>query len=154
MKSMKGSLNDIVLALCIFGVLAIIIVPLPPFMLDFFIAINIAISIVLLGTSLFLNKPIDLAILPTVILASTLFRLALNIASTRLILSTGHAGAVIDTFGKIVAAGNPAVGVILFIVLTIVQFMVITKGAERIAEVSARFALDAMPGKQMAVDGE
>ena len=125
MKSMKGSLNDIVLALCIFGVLAIIIVPLPPFMLDLFIAINISISIVLLGTSLFLNKPIDLAILPTVILASTLFRLALNIASTRLILSTGHAGAVIDTFGKIVAAGNPAVGVILFIVLTIVQFMVI-----------------------------
>ncbi len=151
---MKGSFNDVVLALCIFVVLAIIIVPLPPVILDVFIALNISISIVLLATSLFLNKPIDLAILPTVILASTLFRLALNIASTRLILSTGHAGAVIDTFGKIVAAGNPAVGVILFIVLTVVQFMVITKGAERIAEVSARFALDAMPGKQMAVDGE
>ncbi len=151
---MKGSVGDIVLALAIFAVIGIIIVPLPAFMLDFFICVNIAIAVVLLGTSLFLAKPIDLAILPTVILTSTLFRLALNIAATRMILSEGHAGAVIDTFGKTVAAGNPAVGVILFIVITIVQFMVITKGAERIAEVSARFALDAMPGKQMAIDGE
>jgi len=151
---MKGTLSDIILAVAIFGVIAIIIVPLPPFMLDFFIASNLAVSVTLLGTSLFLNKPIDLAILPTVILASTLFRLALNIASTRLILSTGHAGKIIATFGSLVAAGNPAVGIILFIVITIVQFMVITKGAERIAEVSARFALDAMPGKQMAIDGE
>jgi flagellar biosynthesis protein FlhA len=135
-------------------VMAIIVVPLPPFMLDMFLSMNIAIGVVLMGTSLFLNKPIDLAILPTLILTSTLFRLALNIAATRMILSTGHAGKVIETFGKIVAAGNPAVGVILFVVITIVQFMVITKGAERIAEVSARFALDAMPGKQMAIDGE
>ncbi len=151
---MKGSVSDIVLAVCIFAVLAIIIVPLPSFMLDFFIALNISISIVLLAISLFLNRPIDLAILPTVILTSTLFRLALNIASTRMILSTGHAGEVINAFGKTVAGGNPAVGVILFVVITVVQFMVITKGAERIAEVSARFALDAMPGKQMAIDGE
>jgi flagellar biosynthesis protein FlhA len=151
---MKGSISDIVLAVSIFAVLGIIVVPLPSFLLDFFIAVNIAIAIVLLGTSLFLNRPIDLAILPTVILTSTLFRLSLNIAATRMILSQGHAGAVIESFGKTVAAGNPAVGIILFIVITIVQFMVITKGAERIAEVSARFALDAMPGKQMAIDGE
>lgn len=151
---MKGSLGDTILAVSIFAVLGIIIVPLPSFILDFFIAINISISIVLLAISLFLNRPIDLAILPTVILTSTLFRLALNIASTRMILSTGHAGEIIDAFGKTVAGGNPAVGVILFIVITVVQFMVITKGAERIAEVSARFALDAMPGKQMAIDGE
>ncbi|MFN5538554.1 MAG: flagellar biosynthesis protein FlhA [Candidatus Melainabacteria bacterium] len=150
---MKG-LSDIILALAIFAVLAIIIVPLPPIILDVFISANIAIAIVLLGTSLFLARPIDLAILPTVILTSTLFRLALNIAATRMILSQGHAGQVITTFGQVVAAGNPTVGFILFVVITIVQFMVITKGAERIAEVSARFALDAMPGKQMAIDGE
>jgi flagellar biosynthesis protein FlhA len=151
---MKGGLNDIILALAIFAIMAIIIIPLHPFLLDLFICFNIAISIVLLGTSLFLNRPIDLAILPTAILTATLFRLSLNIASTRMILSTGYAGEVIETFGKVIAGGNAAVGVILFIVITIVQFMVITKGAERIAEVSARFALDAMPGKQMAIDGE
>ncbi|MDX1919865.1 MAG: flagellar biosynthesis protein FlhA [Candidatus Caenarcaniphilales bacterium] len=151
---MKGGLSDIILALGIFAVMAIIIVPLPAFLLDLFICFNIAISIILLGTSLFLNRPIDLAILPTAILTATLFRLSLNIASTRMILSYGYAGEVIETFGKVIAGGNVAVGVILFIVITIVQFMVITKGAERIAEVSARFALDAMPGKQMAIDGE
>jgi flagellar biosynthesis protein FlhA len=151
---MKGNVSDVVLAVGIFMILGIIVVPLPAVLLDCFISINIAIAIVLLGSSLFLVRPIDLAILPTVILVSTLFRLALNIAATRMILSQGHAGKVIETFGKIIAAGNPAVGVILFIVITIVQFMVITKGAERIAEVSARFALDAMPGKQMAIDGE
>ncbi|MDJ0624970.1 MAG: flagellar biosynthesis protein FlhA [Candidatus Caenarcaniphilales bacterium] len=151
---MKGGISDIILALGIFAIMAIIVVPLPPFILDMFISLNIAIAVILLGTSLFLNRPIDLAILPTAILTATLFRLGLNIASTRLILSEGYAGKVIETFGRIVAAGNPAVGVILFVVITIVQFMVITKGAERIAEVSARFALDAMPGKQMAIDGE
>ncbi|MDX1917777.1 MAG: flagellar biosynthesis protein FlhA [Candidatus Caenarcaniphilales bacterium] len=146
--------NDIVFALAIFAMIGIVIVPLPPFLLDLFIAVNIAVSIVLLGTSLFLNRPIDLAILPTIILTATLFRLTLNISSTRMILSHGEAGQIIKTFGETVAAGNLIVGLILFIVITIVQFMVITKGAERIAEVSARFSLDAMPGKQMAIDGE
>lgn len=147
-------LNDIVLALAIFFVLGIIIVPLNALILDLFIAINISISVVLLATALFLNRPIDLAILPTVILTSTMFRLALNISSTRMILSTGEAGHIIDAFGRVVASGNLIVGFILFIVLTVVQFMVIVKGSERIAEVSARFTLDAMPGKQMAIDGE
>jgi len=149
---MKAS--DIIMAISIFMVLGIIIVPLPPFLLDFFIAVNISIAVLLLGTALFLNRPIDLAILPTVILASTLFRLSLNVSSTRMILATGQAGKIIGTFGNVVAAGDLAVGFILFIVLTVVQFMVITKGAERIAEVAARFTLDAMPGKQMAIDGE
>jgi flagellar biosynthesis protein FlhA len=151
---MKGGVNDIIFALGIFAIMAIIIIPLPPFLIDLFISFNLALSIILLGTSLFLSKPIDLAVLPTAILVSTLFRLSLNISSTRMILSFGYAGKVIETFGKLIAGGNAAVGVILFIVITIVQFMVITKGAERIAEVSARFALDAMPGKQMAIDGE
>ncbi len=147
-------INDIIMAVSIFAVLAIIIVPLPPFILDMFMAINISIAVLLLGTALFLNRPIDLAILPTVILATTLFRLSLNIASTRMILSHGEAGQIIATFGETVASGNPIVGFILFVVITIVQFLVITKGAERIAEVSARFTLDAMPGKQMAIDAE
>ncbi len=147
-------LNDIIFAFSIFIVLGIIIIPLNQFLLDFFICLNISISVLLLGISMFLNRPIDLAVLPTIILASTMFRLALNISSTRMILSTGDAGHVIKTFGTIVASGNLIVGMILFVVLTIVQFLVIVKGAERIAEVSARFTLDAMPGKQMAIDGE
>ena len=151
---MENKFNQVIFAVCIFIVLGIIIIPLPAYLIDFFIAINIATSIVLLGTSLYLNKPVELAVLPTVILAATLFRLALNISSTRAILAYGQAGKVVDTFGQIVAGGNLVVGIILFVVLTIVQLMVISKGAERIAEVSARFTLDAMPGKQMAIDGE
>lgn len=147
-------INDIILALCIFVVLGIIVVPLAPILLDFFIAINILLSVLLLGTALFLHRPIDLAVLPTLVLAATMFRLALNISSTRMILSNGNAGAIIQTFGEVVAAGDLIVGFILFIILTIVQFLVIVKGSERIAEVSARFTLDAMPGKQMAIDGE
>lgn len=147
-------ISDIILAVSIFIVLGIIIVPLSPWLLDIFIALNILLAVLLLGTSLFLNKPIDLAILPTLILAATMFRLALNISSTRMILSTGQAGKIIKTFGDVVAAGDLAVGIILFLILTIVQFLVIVKGAERISEVTARFTLDAMPGKQMSIDGE
>lgn len=147
-------ITDIVLAIGIFIVLAIIVIPLNPFLLDFFISINILLSVLLLGTGLFLNKPTDLAVLPTLILAATMFRLALNISSTRMILSTGQAGKIIDTFGTVVAAGDLIVGFILFVLLTVVQFLVIVKGSERIAEVSARFTLDAMPGKQMSIDGE
>ena len=147
-------INDIVLSVAIFVVVGIIIVPIAPWMLDFFIGVNISLAVLLLGTAMFLNRPIDLAVLPTVILGATMFRLALNISSTRMILATGEAGDIIQTFGNTVASGNLIVGFILFIVLTVVQFLVITKGAERIAEVSARFTLDAMPGKQMAIDGE
>ncbi|MBR0597548.1 flagellar biosynthesis protein FlhA [Sinanaerobacter chloroacetimidivorans] len=136
-------------------IVALIIIPLPPFFLDFMFIMSIAISLIILLTTMFIAGPLDFSIFPSLLLITTLLRLALNISSTRLILSKGgHAGQVIETFGNFVLGGNAIVGFIVFIIIVIVQFIVITKGAERIAEVSARFTLDAMPGKQMAIDAD
>ncbi|HEY3308112.1 MAG TPA: flagellar biosynthesis protein FlhA [Desulfuromonadaceae bacterium] len=151
--------SDVYVALALIGVLALMIVPLPAFMLDLFLATNITISLCILLVCLYTQHPLDFSVFPSVLLVTTLFRLALNIASTRLILLHGSegveaAGAVIKAFGQFVVGGNYVVGAVLFLILVIINFVVITKGAGRVAEVTARFTLDAMPGKQMAIDAD
>lgn len=140
-------------------ILAMMVLPLPPFILDFLFTFNIAVSIIVLMVSLYTRNPLDFAVFPTILLITTLLRLSLNIASTRVVLLDGHtgpdaAGKVIEAFGHFLVGGNYTVGIIVFIILVIINFVVITKGAGRIAEVSARFTLDAMPGKQMAIDAD
>ncbi len=147
-------LSEFALAIFVLSLILIILVELPAWMIDVSIALNMTLGIVLLMISLFVQKPLELASLPSIILIGTMFRLVLSIASTRLILAKGEAGAAIHAFGTFVTAGNMVVGGVIFLIITIVQFLVITKGAERIAEVSARFALDAMPGKQMTIDAD
>jgi flagellar biosynthesis protein FlhA len=147
--------SNIIIALAVLAIVFIIIVPLPTFMMDMLLIVNIALSILVLLFSLYLRDPLEFSVFPTLLLILTLFRLALNLSSTRLILGNqGDAGNVISTFGSIVIGSNLAVGVIVFVIIMIIQFMVITKGAERVAEVAARFTLDAMPGKQMAIDAD
>src|SRR6201999_4525045 len=133
--------------------------PLPPILLDLFLAISIILAVLILMTSLFIQAPLEFSAFPTVLLIATILRLALNLASTRLILAHGHegtpaAGHVIEAFGNFVMSGNFVIGLIVFTILVIVNFVVITKGSGRIAEVAARFHLDAMPGKQMAIDAD
>ncbi|MCE3236168.1 MAG: hypothetical protein K0Q50_2348 [Vampirovibrio sp.] len=147
-------ITEIALGLLILALVLILLLPMPSWLLDVVITMNISIGVILLMMSLYVQKPLDMAAFPSIILVGTMFRLALSIAATRAILSTGHAGGIIETFGKIVTGGDLIVGVVIFIIITIVQFMVITKGSERIAEVGARFALDAMPGKQMTIDAD
>ncbi len=136
-------------------IILLIIIPLPTFLLDMMLIINIGLSLVILLTTMYIKEPLQFSVFPSLLLITTLFRLSLNISSTRLILGNqGNAGQVIKTFGEFVIRGNAVVGFIIFIIIVIVQFVVITKGAERVAEVSARFTLDAMPGKQMAIDAD
>lgn len=140
-------------------ILAMMVLPLPPFVLDVLFTFNIAVSIIVLMVSLYTRNPLDFAVFPTILLITTLLRLSLNIASTRVVLLEGHtgpdaAGKVIEAFGHFLVGGNYAVGLVVFIILVVINFVVITKGAGRIAEVSARFTLDAMPGKQMAIDAD
>jgi flagellar biosynthesis protein FlhA len=140
-------------------IMAMIILPLPPFLLDVFFTFNIVLSLIVLMASIYSKRPLDFAAFPTVILIATLFRLALNLASTRVVLLNGHeggdaAGKVIEAFGSVVIGGNYAVGMIVFSIMVIINFVVVTKGTGRVAEVSARFTLDAMPGKQMAIDAD
>ena len=151
--------GDIALALGIIAILVILLLPMPTWLLDFSLAISITFSVVILMTVLFIRNPLELNTFPTILLIATMLRLALNLASTRLILSDGHtgtgsAGRVIEAFGNFVVGGNYVIGIIVFGILVIVNFVVITKGAGRIAEVAARFSLDAMPGKQMAIDAD
>ena len=147
-------INNMV-AIFVVIVIAFIIIPLPPFFLDFMFILNISFSLMILLTTMYIRGPLDFSIFPSMLLITTILRLALNISSTRLILSnSGEAGQVIATFGSFVLSGNAIVGFIVFIIILVVQFIVITKGAERIAEVSARFTLDAMPGKQMSIDAD
>ncbi|MCL1835264.1 MAG: flagellar biosynthesis protein FlhA [Oscillospiraceae bacterium] len=137
------------------AIIAILIVPIPTALMDFLLILNIALSIMVLLFSLYVKDPLEFSVLPTLLLFITLFRLALNLATTKLILGNeGYAGEVVSVFGSVVIRGNYVVGIISFIIILIVQFMVITKGAERVAEVAARFTLDAMPGKQMAIDAD
>jgi len=151
--------GDIALALGILTILVVLILPLPAIVLDLFLAISITLSILILMTALFIQAPLEFSSFPTILLISTMLRLSLNLASTRLILSRGHegtdaAGHVIEAFGNFVMGGNFVIGIIVFAILVIVNFVVITKGSGRIAEVAARFHLDAMPGKQMAIDAD
>ena len=145
---------DVVLAIAVVLIISVLIIPVPTMVLDLLLAANITLSLVILLTTLYLKRPLELSVFPGLLLVVTLFRLALNVASTRLILGEGYAGTVINSFGNFVVKGNYVVGFIIFIILVIIQFVVITKGAGRISEVSARFTLDAMPGKQMAVDAD
>lgn len=151
--------SDIYMAVALIGILALMIIPLPAFFLDIFLAANITIALVILLVSLYTIQALDFSVFPSILLITTLFRLALNIASTRLILLHGSegaeaAGAVIKAFGLFVVGGNYVVGAVIFLILVIINFVVITKGAGRVAEVAARFTLDAMPGKQMAIDAD
>ncbi|HLX15114.1 MAG TPA: flagellar biosynthesis protein FlhA [Bradyrhizobium sp.] len=151
--------GDLALAFGILTILVVLILPLPAIVLDLFLAISITLSILILMTSLFIQAPLEFSSFPTILLISTMLRLSLNLASTRLILSRGHegtdaAGHVIEAFGNFVMGGNFVIGIIVFAILVIVNFVVITKGSGRIAEVAARFHLDAMPGKQMAIDAD
>jgi flagellar biosynthesis protein FlhA len=151
--------GDIGLALGILTILVVLIMPLPSFVLDLFLAISITLSILILMTALFIQTPLEFSAFPTILLISTMLRLSLNLASTRLILSHGHegtdaAGHVIEAFGSFVMGGNFVIGIIVFAILVTVNFVVITKGSGRIAEVAARFHLDSMPGKQMAIDAD
>ncbi|MCH8327563.1 MAG: FHIPEP family type III secretion protein, partial [Candidatus Marinimicrobia bacterium] len=147
-------LADLGLGGSIIMVLAIMLIPLPTFLMDVFLAMNILGGLVILFVALYVRRPLDFAVFPSLLLVITLFRLALNVATTRLILGEGYAGEIIQGFGSFVVSGNYVVGFIIFIILVIINFMVITKGATRIAEVTARFTLDAMPGKQMAIDAD
>ncbi len=146
--------TDILLAFGLLLILGLMIIPLPAGLLDFFLALSITLSVLILVVSLFIKSPLDLSVFPGLLLISTLFRLSLNISSTRLILIDGYAGKVIETFGSFVVRGDYVVGFIVFIILVIIQFIVIVKGSGRISEVAARFTLDAMPGKQMAIDAD
>ena len=146
--------SEVVVAGSVIMVLFVMVVPLPTFMLDLLLATNIALSLGVLLTAFYARRPLDFAIFPGLLLITTLFRLSLNVASTRLILSQADAGALISSFGQIVVGGNYVVGSIIFLVLVVINFVVITKGSTRIAEVGARFTLDAMPGKQMAIDAD
>ncbi len=145
--------------LLLISILAMMVVPLPPLLLDLFFTFNIALSLIVILSGVYAKKPLDFAVFPTILLIATLLRLALNIASTRIVLLEGHtgtaaAGQVIEAFGEFVVGGNYAVGLVVFAILVIINFIVVTKGAGRISEVSARFTLDAMPGKQMAIDAD
>ena len=146
--------SEIGLAVFVILLIVLLICELPPVIVNFAISFNITLGILLLMIAIYIQKPLELASFPSIILIGTMFRLVLSIASTRLILAKGEAGEVIDAFGNFVTGGNLVVGFVIFLIITIVQFMVITKGSERIAEVAARFALDAMPGKQMVIDAD
>ena len=148
---------DLIMALCVVGIILMMIFPLPVFILDMLLALSISLSLIILLISVYITKPLEFGVFPTMLLISTLFRLSLNIATTRNILLNGANGDVaglVLAFGKIVVVGNYAVGFVIFSILMIINFIVITKGAGRVAEVAARFTLDAMPGKQMAIDAE
>jgi flagellar biosynthesis protein FlhA len=161
MQGIANSRNKSSLAapILIIMLLAMMVLPLPAFVLDIFFSFNIALAVIVLLTSLYTVKPLDFMAFPTILLVSTMLRLSLNVASTRVVLTEGHTGAdaagkVIEAFGHFLIGGNYTVGIVVFIILTIINFTVVTKGAGRIAEVGARFALDAMPGKQMAIDAD
>jgi flagellar biosynthesis protein FlhA len=151
--------SDVFVSLGLVLILLVMIIPMPAILLDIFLALNITVALMILIITLYVQRSLEFSIFPTVLLVTTLFRLSLNVASTRLILLQGHtgefaAGKVIQSFGQFVVGGNYVVGIVVFLILVVINFIVITKGAGRVAEVSARFTLDAMPGKQMAIDAD
>ncbi|MBE9541572.1 MAG: FHIPEP family type III secretion protein, partial [Proteobacteria bacterium] len=151
--------SDVVMAIGVIGMLVVMVIPIPTFMLDIFLSFNITFSVVVLLVAMYTLKALEFSVFPSLLLLATLLRLSLNVASTRLILlhgneGVGAAGQVIRSFGSFVVGGNYVVGMVVFLILVIINFVVITKGATRIAEVAARFTLDAMPGKQMSIDAD
>lgn len=147
-------LREISIPVALFAILASLLLPLPGFMIDLLLVVNLLFALVLLASTLYISEPLKLSALPSMLLLATLYRLALNVSTTRLILNSGQAGKVIEAFGEVVVQGNLIVGVVVFLIITIIQFLVIAKGAERVAEVAARFTLDALPGKQMSIDAD
>jgi type III secretion protein V len=146
--------SDLALVGGVVAIVALMVLPLPALMIDMLVAVNIVVGLMLLLVAIYLASPLEFSVFPSVLLITTLFRLSLAIATTRMILLHAHAGHIIDTFGKLVAGGNLVVGLVVFLIITVVQFIVIAKGAERVAEVAARFTLDAMPGKQLSIDSD
>jgi flagellar biosynthesis protein FlhA len=165
-----GQYKEVWLAGMLCVVLTLIIIPMKPWMIDFFVAVNLLMSILIMVTAMYIKRVLDFAVFPAMLLVTTLFRIAISIATARLILSkvaprfheSGGdvefaklaAGHVVKTFGELVAAGNPVIGIVMFIIIMVVQFVIVAQGAGRVSEVAARFTLDAMPGKQMAIDAE
>ena len=146
--------SDLIAAAAVVLVVMMLIIPLPPLLLDFFITLNISAAIAIVVATLYLPRALDFSAFPSLLLLTTLFRLAINVSVTRMILLHGDAGEVVHSFGEFVVGGNVVVGLIMFLILVVIQFVVITNGAGRVAEVAARFTLDAMPGKQMAIDAD
>ena len=151
---MYKNLAKLAVPLGVVGIILLLVVPIPAFVLDLLIIVNIMLALVTLLTTMFVKKPLDFSVFPSLLLVATLFRLGLNVASTRLVLGNGYAGEVIAAFGHVAVGGSIIIGAVIFLILVVIQFVVVTKGAERVAEVGARFTLDAMPGKQMAIDAD
>lgn len=149
-----ASLSKIAVPLGVVGIIMLLVVPVPAALLDVLIAVSILLALVILLTTMFVKRPLDFSVFPSLLLVATLLRLGLNVASTRLVLGNGYAGEVIAAFGSIAVGGSLIIGCVIFLILIVIQFVVVTKGAERVAEVGARFTLDAMPGKQMAIDAD
>src|SRR3984957_19998122 len=150
---------DLLVAFALVAILGVMLIPLPPFMLDMALTMSLSLSLLILLLSIYTDRSLDFSIFPSLLLLTTLFRLALNVATTRLILTEGHkgpgsVGAVIEAFGKFVVGDSYIIGFVVFIILVVINFIVITKGSGRVAEVAARFTLDAMPGKQMSIDAD
>jgi flagellar biosynthesis protein FlhA len=150
----KRNLTLLAVPVGVVGIILLLVVPIPAWILDFLIIVNILFALIILLTSMFVKKPLDFSVFPSLLLVATLFRLGLNVASTRLVLGQGYAGEVIAAFGHVAVGGSLIIGAVIFLILVVIQFVVVTKGAERVAEVGARFTLDAMPGKQMAIDAD
>src|ERR1700748_1799622 len=146
--------TDLIAAVAVVVVFTMLIIPLPAMLLDLFITINIAAALAVVVATMYLNKALDFAAFPSLLLLTTMFRLAINVSVTRLILTKGSAGSVVHDFGQFVVGGNVVIGLVIFLILVVIQFVVVTNGAGRVAEVAARFTLDAMPGKQMAIDAD
>jgi len=146
--------TDVIITLLIIFIILMMIIPVPPMLMDVLLGINISLSFMIFLICIYTLKPLDFSIFPSLLLIATLFRLSLNISSTRLILLNGYAGNVINSFGNFVIRGNFVVGFVIFLILVIINFVVIIQGANRIAEVAARFTLDALPGKQMSIDAD
>ncbi len=151
---MKITIGKLAVPVAVVGIIMLLVVAVPAWMLDFLIIINILFALVVLLTTIFVKKPLDFSVFPSLLLMATLFRLGINVASTRLVLGDGFAGEVIAAFGEVAVGGSLIIGAVVFLILVVIQFVVVTKGAERVAEVGARFTLDAMPGKQMAIDAD
>ncbi len=151
---MNSTLAKLAVPVGVVGIIMLLVVPVPAVLLDVLIIVNILLALVTLLTTMFVKKPLDFSVFPSLLLVATLFRLGLNVASTRLVLGQGYAGQVIASFGHVAVGGSIIIGAVIFLILVVIQFVVVTKGAERVAEVGARFTLDAMPGKQMAIDAD
>jgi len=151
---LSARIADLALVAGVVAIVALMILPMPTFVIDLLVGVNITFGVMLLLNTLYIRGALDFSAFPSILLVSTLFRLALSIATTRMILTQGHAGHIIQTFGKMVVGGNIVVGLVVFLIITVVQFIVIAKGAERVAEVAARFSLDSMPGKQLSIDSD